>query len=178
MQYINIIFIHGNYLPLSCFIYCAYILGYTAKLNGVMWSYNFNISSIGACPQRGCPSPMCNKEKLILLRISATPCGQLLSLSRILSLHNIVKVLHNTSQQNQSISNCDISVTVLLLTRTFLPSCSGAIKISWCGNGKYFLIFIASIFQMTECIFCLITIYFKVLCSIPVPVHYSITDGW
>ena len=132
--YINVIiyiyiYIYENFLPISCFVYFACILGYTVKLNGVMRSYNFNISSIGACRQRGCLSPVCNKEKLILLRIRATHCGQLLSLSRILSLYNIVKVLHNTSQQNQSISNCDVSVAVLLLTLTFLPSCSGANKI-------------------------------------------------
>jgi hypothetical protein len=103
-----------------------------------MWSYDFNISSTGACGQGGCLSPICNKEKIILLRTRTTHCGQLLSLSIILSLYNIVNVLCNTSQQNQSISNCDLSANVLLSTLIFLPSCSGAIKISWSGNGKYF----------------------------------------
>ena len=163
-------------------IYCQYLASCIVhifvdrqiELNGAMWSWILIFIPMALAGKRGSLSPMCNKEELILLRIRTTHCCRLLSLSRILSLSNIVKVLRHNSQQNQSISNCDISVTVSLLTLTFLPSCSGAIKISWCGNGKYFLMFIVSIFQMTRCILCFIVDLFwsSVLDSCHSVLHY------
>jgi hypothetical protein len=55
-----------------------------------------------------------------------------------------------------------------------LPSCSGAIKISWCGNGKYFLMFIAGTFQIIQWIICYILGLFRgsVLDSCHRVLHY------